>query len=85
MSEIMQIERELARLGVDSCAEGVPSGLAVNPVDDRDDLVGLGDDQVAVTLRARDALAALRALPDGAGWDETWQALGRLSDVDYGE
>lgn len=70
MSKVDAIRGELDRLDADG-GDGIE-------VDEETSLVRIYDTQVSDLYDPDAVLDALRALPDGAGFDAVWQALARL-------
>jgi hypothetical protein len=73
-SKIHQIRKELRRLDADG-QDGIEAKY------ERNDEVLLYDNQVQFRAKQDDALKVLQGLEDGAGFDDTWEALGS-SDIE---
>lgn len=71
--KLSRIENELSRLNAD---EGT-GGLCA---DTRGDKIMLWDDHEKVVGKASDIFSALAELPDGAGFEATWQALADITE-----
>lgn len=73
MAKVDAIREELDRLDA-----GGGDGIEA---DEETSLVRLYDTQVSDLYEPDGVLAALRALPNGAGFEATWEAIGRLTIV----
>lgn len=77
-AQIDKIKAEIARLGADH--DGAGSAECICAQDCDDGRVRLYDDQASARLGAGQALEILGGLPDGAGTEAVWEALGGYDD-----
>ena len=70
----LELARELDRLGVSEQDLGPVDCILVDVSDDGQ-TVRIYDDGKEDSLPAAALLSALRTLPDGAGWEATWEAV----------
>ena len=75
MGFIASIQTHLRRLNA-----GGDNGIEVSAVLDRPQAVCLYDTQEQIYYAIQDVLACLRKLPDQAGYEATWMALGTLPE-----
>ncbi len=74
MDIIARLRAELERLNTNDDGTGLE-------VEAHPDGARFYDCQESAVYVPEDALAALQALPDGAGFEGAWQALARLEEV----